>query len=223
MNTKIKNFVEVLFGDIPRTKKAIELKEEILANLNDRYEEAIAEGKGDNQAYTDAIASLGDVDAMLDELRLDKDLKRQIDHYKKRNAMITAISVIMYILGGAILIVSDEFGIDTFGLVGMLCLAAIATGLLIYSHMSVPYDVSVYLKSPETNVEDDWATRQYNNTQMGRLFSSLMSLYWTMVVVFYFIYSFTTMNWHISWLIWIIAPVLSKIIRIVFEMRYGNE
>lgn len=225
MNTKIKNFVEVLFGDIPKTKKAIELKEEILCNLNERYEEAIAEGKGDNQAYTDAIGSLGDVDSMLDELRLDKDLKTQIDHYKKRNATITAVSIMMYILGAAVLIGSNQFGLEEIGLVILLCLAAIATGLLVFCHMSVPYDVSVYLKSSESSIveEDDWTTRQYQHTQAGRLFSSLMSLYWTVVTVLYFFFSFTTGAWHLTWLIWIVAPVFSKIIRILFEMRYGHD
>ena len=45
MNTKIKNYVDVLFNDVPTTRKAQELKEEILADLNEHYASHIAEGK----------------------------------------------------------------------------------------------------------------------------------------------------------------------------------
>ena len=50
MNQKIKNYVDVLFDDIPNSRKAIELKEEILSNLNEHFEAHIAEGKSKNQA-----------------------------------------------------------------------------------------------------------------------------------------------------------------------------
>ena len=39
-----------------------ELKEEILSNLNEHFEEHISEGKGENQAYTEALGDLGDID-----------------------------------------------------------------------------------------------------------------------------------------------------------------
>ena len=45
MNRKIKNYVDVLFNDVPKTIKAAELKEEILADLNEHFEAHISEGK----------------------------------------------------------------------------------------------------------------------------------------------------------------------------------
>lgn len=45
MNSKIKNYVEVLFSDIPRSNKARELKEELLSNMSERFEDYIQEGK----------------------------------------------------------------------------------------------------------------------------------------------------------------------------------
>ena len=35
MNSKIKNYADGLFSDIPRSKKANELKEEILSNMSE--------------------------------------------------------------------------------------------------------------------------------------------------------------------------------------------
>ena len=68
MNSKIKNYVEVLFSDIPRSKKANELKEELLSNMSERFDDYIGDGKTENQAYSLVISSLGDIDEMLEDV-----------------------------------------------------------------------------------------------------------------------------------------------------------
>ena len=68
MNSKIKNYVDVLFNDIPMTRKAAELKEEILSTLNEHFEAHLAEGKSENQAYTEALSDMGDIDELLESL-----------------------------------------------------------------------------------------------------------------------------------------------------------
>ena len=65
MNGKIMKYVEVLFSDIPRSKKSNELKEEILSNMSDRFEDYIKDGKTENQAFSLVVSSLGDIDEML--------------------------------------------------------------------------------------------------------------------------------------------------------------
>ena len=78
MNSKIKNYVDVLFNDVPKTRKAVELKEEILADLNEHFEAHIAQGKSENQAYTEALADLGDIDELLSSLAPERELKPKI-------------------------------------------------------------------------------------------------------------------------------------------------
>ena len=68
MNNKIKNYIDVLFSDIPRSKKATELKAELLANMNDRYDDYIKEGKSENEAYSASVSNIGDIDALLSEV-----------------------------------------------------------------------------------------------------------------------------------------------------------
>ena len=88
MNTKIKNYVDVLFNDVSKTRKAQELKEEILADLNEHYASHIAEGKSENQAYTDALADLGDIDELLASLAPERELKPKIDAYRVKRLVI---------------------------------------------------------------------------------------------------------------------------------------
>ena len=44
MNKKLTNYVNGLFSDYPNTKKVQELKEEILSNLNEHFEDAVKNG-----------------------------------------------------------------------------------------------------------------------------------------------------------------------------------
>ena len=50
MNEHIQEYVRGLFEDAPRTKKAMELQEEIAANLNDKYNDLVAYGIAPNDA-----------------------------------------------------------------------------------------------------------------------------------------------------------------------------
>ena len=47
MSQKIDRYIQALFEDVPRTKKALELKEELLGNMRERYEDYLRDGKSD--------------------------------------------------------------------------------------------------------------------------------------------------------------------------------
>lgn len=214
MNTKIKNYVDVLFKDVPNTKKAKELKEEILSNLNDHFESHIAEGKSENQAYTDSLADLGDIDELLKDLEPEMDLKNKIDDFRKKRARNTAIAVMFYIFGVVMLIGFGAFGsffeeareevMGVIGLILMFVFAAIGTGLLIYTNMSAPQDVKDYLTK---NGEIPKAEPE-KNTRLG----SFMHLFWLIVLVVYLLVSFKTGAWYITWIIWIIGSAIKQAI-----------
>jgi len=216
MNSKIKNYVDVLFKGIPNTKKAQELKEEILSTLNDHFEAHIAEGKSENQAYTESLGDLGDIDELLRGLEPEKDLKEKIDAYRAKRAKFTSISVILYILSVVCVIVlgslSEVFGIgdeDKMGIIGvvlMFILIAIATGLMVYIHMSKPQDVSEYLVQNQGD-----KILNYNGSNKSlRTLAAVMKLYWVIVLAIYLLVSFSTNAWHITWLVWCIAAALKN-------------
>ncbi|MFR9189154.1 MAG: hypothetical protein ACLVL7_02035 [Anaerotruncus massiliensis (ex Togo et al. 2019)] len=45
MQDKLRAFIDTLFEDAPAGKKVVELKEEMLQNLNDKYSDLLSEGK----------------------------------------------------------------------------------------------------------------------------------------------------------------------------------
>lgn len=218
MNNKIKNYVDVLFSDTPKSRKTQELKMEFMSDLNEKYEAFIAEGMSENQAYSSTIAGVGDIDEMFQGLFPDTELKAQIEKYRMRKARNMAIAVGLYILGGTLLIGLGALGQNVnspiYGLLLLLVCAAVATGLIVYTVMSVPQDVEPYLASK--NESDDFDSEGKPRSQA---FKSVMGIYWTIVVFIYLGISMITGAWHLTWLIWIAAPAFENAIKLMYDSR----
>lgn len=226
MNNKIKNYVEVLFADVPRTKRAAELKEEIMSNLNDRFEDQIREGKSENEAYGAAVASMGDIDALLAEVTPSEDFKKEADYYRRRKAKFISVGVALYILGALALIAFAALGevfspqrVEFFGVIGLLALllfCAVATGLIIYGVASTPIEYKDF-------EEQNDRSRRENMTPKERKFKATLSIYWSVVTCIYLTVSFITFAWHTTWIIWPIAGILCGILKTINEMRDLND
>ncbi|MDD3430138.1 MAG: permease prefix domain 1-containing protein [Oscillospiraceae bacterium] len=221
MNKKIKNYVDVLFSDIPRTRRAAELKEELLGNMSERFEDCIAQGKSENEAYTETVAGLGDVDSLLAELQPQIELKKEADFYRIRRARVTAISVAMYILGAAILIGfawmtelnkgANEDSIMLLGVIILLVIVAVATGMIIYVNLIIPNELKPYLNMEE---EDD----SFGRTPIGHVFGLINSVMWLFITAVYLGISFYTMRWDITWVVWIIGAVMHGVLKVIYHL-----
>lgn len=135
---RLREHVDRLFVDAPPTRKAAELKEEILQNLTDKYNDLVAEGKSTEAAYHIAVASIGDVSQIVGELSgapaYTPEQERELKEYFSRKAKTTAIAVALYILSPVPIIMLQ----NTLGVLLLLALAAIATALLVYQSINKP-------------------------------------------------------------------------------------
>lgn len=219
MNNKIKNYIDVLFADVPRSRRAAELKEEMAANMSERFDDYIKEGKSENQAYSLTVSGMGDIDDLLREVMPDEDFRRQADYYRKRNARNTGIGVSLYILGAAIVVGSALFESDKIAIIGvfvLLLLAAVATGLIVYSHMSTPLEYKDY-------DNDDRRLKKEIASSNDKVMVAVKSIYWPAVTAIYLCVSFFTFRWDISWIIWPIAAIIFSIFKTVMMLRCDNE
>ena len=223
MNSKIKNYVDVLFKGIPNTKKAQELKEEILSSLNDHYEAHIAEGKSENQAYTDSLADLGDIDELLKSLEPERELKEKIDTYRTFRAKNTSLSICLFFCGivcvigfgafSALLVPEKVALFGTVGVIAMIFCFAAGVGLLVYTHMSMPQDVSQYIMT-----KNRFALAEYSGSNKNlRKLAAFMKLYWSIVLLVYLGVSFYTGRWGFTWIIWLIAVAVKNALYVFFE------
>jgi hypothetical protein len=218
MEANIRNYVETLFNNTPPSRKAVELKEEMIQNLNEKYNDLIAEGKTPEAAYNIAIAGIGDVSGLLKDLQREMVNPEVYAAARQKSAMMTAISIMLYILSVVPLIALASFipgdAAAIIGVVIMFVFIAAATGLLIYNGMTKPK----YLKTEDTMVEDfkQW---QSSNQEKKSLRSSVSSAVWALIVALYFLVSFVTGAWHLTWLIFILGAAVQSLINIVFTLK----
>ncbi len=212
MNNQINNYVNTLFYNIPKTKKAMDLKEEIISNMNDRYSDYISEGLSKAEAYKLTLANFGDFDEMLSEVMPTEDFMVKVDSYRKRNAINIAVAIMLYILSPVALFAANGFDVENMpnvimGVVALLVFVAIATGLLIYTDLSTPYEIKQFL-----NVDN---YKELKNISEGQ--KVLLSVFWCIVTIIYIYVSFITMAWHITWVIWVFASAINSILIYIFK------
>lgn len=68
MNRHIRMMIDEIFADMKMTADNLALRDELLANAQARYEDAVAGGRTENEAFIEVAASLGDVQALLEEM-----------------------------------------------------------------------------------------------------------------------------------------------------------
>ncbi|MHC1735396.1 MAG: permease prefix domain 1-containing protein [Erysipelotrichaceae bacterium] len=219
MIAKIRTYINRAFEDVPRTKKSMEMQEELISNLIEKFNDQLRLGKSEEEAYTSVIASIGDLSELTEGMRERHVLSGPTPQERKRSAMFVTIAVMLYILSPMVLIVfSQNFGAEITGLAGMFTLIAIATGLLVYNQASKPR----YLKEDETLVEEfkEWKSSRQKNKS---IYDALSSAFWLIIVAVYLYVSFTYMNWHYSWIIFIIGAAIQNIVKALLEMRGDHE
>lgn len=214
MIEKLREYIDDLFAEAPPTKKTVEMKEEILQNLTEKYNDLLSDGKSEVAAYNIAVAGIGDISELIEELKREHagrpagSNSRDMTEEKRIRAFRVSIAVALYILCIIPLLVFQ----NEIGLVFLAVMAAAATGILIYNDMTKPD----HMKSEETIAEEFKQWRESNSARKSAYKSASAAL-WSITLVVYFLISFATKQWHITWLIFPIAFAVNNILRVVMK------
>lgn len=124
MRQKLIDTIDAHFAGAPRTAQVQELHDEILQNTLDRYDEELAAGKTETEAFNAALAAVGDIDELL----------RPLCPVQKTFPAQRAVAIALYILCVIPVIVGDALGGigDTVGTCLMFVIAAAATTLIVW-------------------------------------------------------------------------------------------
>lgn len=220
MHDNLRKHLDTLFNQMPQTLRAQELKEEMLQNLTEKYNDLINEGKSPEEAYSIAVASIGDIGALFEFNNAYPPM--QDPKQKRKSALLTSIAVALYIL---CIIPPMIFGMTSnspeLGAVFMFLMIAIATALLIYNQATKPK----YVKADETIVEEfkEWQSTNNYKTPAQKTFRAFTGAYWCLVTAVYFVLSFFTSAWYVTWVIFIIAVAIHRIISICLSFKEGDR
>lgn len=209
MRKKLIQYVELLFAGAPNSE---EIKQEILQNTLDRFDDLISQGKQPEAAYRLAISGIGDISEILGSdpqqsatpvSAFKTAIHDEVDSIQKKK--IRAVAVAMYILCPIPLFVFTEFGQDTLGLCFTLLLVAAATALIIMTQQ----------KDPEKDNEKQPSV----STPQQELKDSVDKLVGAIGLALYLIISFTTQAWYITWLVFPIMGCVKGLCRAIMDLK----
>lgn len=162
----ILNYLESMFAQLPQTGEVLKAKKEMLAMMEDKYQELKDNGKSENEAVGTVISEFGNIEELTRELGIEdkstenntviepirkvsiKEGKEFIDEQRFLSVRI-AIAVVMCILSPVILLVLGGISEDqkwlminegfamTVGCIVMFLLVAPAVGLFIVYGMKL--------------------------------------------------------------------------------------
>ena len=217
MKDRIAQYVSEAFEGAPNTRSVQELRDEMISNLYDKYDDLVAKGTAEEDAYETVVSGIGDVSELVRSLSRDDvfDPAAQ-QEARKKTALVVSVCVGLYI---AALIAAVIFGsllpeLPNLSGLTFLTIVGVSTCILIYHFMSRPK----YKKADESMVEEfkEWKS---GKGKQNKLKGSVLSIFWTLTVAVYFIVSFQFGNWAYSWIIFLIAAAVSEIIRTVFTFK----
>lgn len=236
MEYSIKAYVDELFQNAPDTQRAYEMKMELVQNLTDKYNDLVASGKSPEDAYNITIYGIGDISELLEEMRREEpqpapDMPASdaagtsyytaMYYFRRRGAALLAVSVSLYILSVVPVILLGVISTSVSGMAGnylatlgvalMFLFVAVATGLIIWNSVTKPKRTD-----PPEIVIDLYNRKKKNSHPILR---AVESAFWLLVVAVYFLVSFTTQRWDLTWLIFIAAPAVSGILHAAAQGR----
>lgn len=135
MREQLVQYINLLFAE---TESAEEIREEIMQNSLDRYDDLIRMGSSPESAYQKTIAGIGNLEEILGSVRKEDAYPPQAPIQEQNfskipiSQVMRAIAVGLYIICLIPTIALDAVNLGSIGFMGTLLIVAAATMLMIY-------------------------------------------------------------------------------------------
>lgn len=210
MREQLIQYVELLFAGADSCE---DIKQEILQNTLDRYDDLISEGKVPEAAYRLAISGIGDISEILGTKPypvspIGRDTAKEGKDTPTKK-LLRAIAVGLYIISFLPLFILSEIGMETIGLCGTLCIVAIATVLIILGAKKEPAQSE--------------APASISDTPQQELRKSIHHLVWAIGLVSYFLVSFISHAWYITWVIFPLTGAVQGLVNAIMDLKEASR
>ena len=205
MKEQLEQYVNLLFAGADNCE---DMKQEILQNTLDRYDDLIAEGKVPEAAYRLAITGIGDISEILGTSAASAPVHpcapaaAEDDNKKK----LRASAIGLYILCPIPLFIASEIGIPTLGLCALLAVVAVATAMMVVSSKG---------ETPENTQEELTETQEQRK--------SIKTIINAVGLTVYFLLSFITGRWTITWLVFPITAAVWELAKAILDLKEAKK
>lgn len=194
-------------------RKSKNLSQEKLAEMLDVTRQTISKWEtGQSVPDLDKIPLICDIYGIsADELISGKaktTTAKDNENYKKNKAMAITISILLYFVAVAwIMVVIPVFNMDPIVSTAIfLIIVGIATCIIVYSSI-------INKKNKDTNSSDP-------KSKLLKQVNAIISL---VIIIIYFLISFITQAWYITWILFIVLGLLEEIVKLIFMLKGGNN
>lgn len=198
MEEKIREHVRALFDAYPADAKISELREEMISDLTEKYRDLVKRGFHEQEAYQKVTEGIGNVDELIHAVGAASSSAVRVSGEENwnigaavRNAMVPAV-VIVYLL------LSFLTGAWGYTWILFLMIPSFYCALELARHEYAPLPDNTGL-----DASDVYKRRL-------RLMKNLIE---SSILPFYFVISFLTDQWAITWIVFLIVPVLEGVYR----------
>ncbi|MFI3141103.1 MAG: hypothetical protein R3Y27_02210 [Clostridia bacterium] len=210
MDRKIKNYVDTLFIDVPKTKKSNKIKNDLIKDMMSHSKDHLSEGRTHAQAYSLTIASFADVDDIIEEaMTPDTDSDDSFEHiypknYKKRTRQIEFISIFLFVISPVIFIIS---ALNDLIIVGFFIVPVFAI---------IGCILSIYLGSLKMHYADNDFANLIKEAEKSIKFATIFVTF--IVGLLYCVVGMFTEIWHPTWIIFFSIPITKEIMHTLLEI-----
>lgn len=98
LDKKVKAYIDHLFSEVGETQQLFDLKEELFTNMKEKIADYAQRGIDEEQAFKEAVASMGDLSGLVDDMRkLGQDTAKQTV-YSTMTARISMVGIVAGVL-----------------------------------------------------------------------------------------------------------------------------
>lgn len=210
MREQLISYVNLLFAG---TTDTVEIKQEILQNTLDRYDDLVEQGKSPEAAYRLAISGIGDINEILGQGKPEPYVPQHTPETaedEKQGKLLKAVAIAFYI---ACPIPLFALG-DEIGLCLTLLLVAAATALIV---MSGKKESETVQTSPVA-----YSSSTQHSPETQKLIKTIGLVVMIICVALYLVISFLTGAWFITWILFPLFACIKGLIVACIDLKEAN-
>lgn len=198
MRDKLNDYIQLLFAGTTDTD---DIREEILQNTLDKYDDLVEQGKSPEAAYRLSISGIGDIGEILGDTPCREDGPGEPEAVSQpRDKLLRSVAIALYILCPVPLFLTGS----ELGLCGLLLMVAVATAIMAYVGRS-----KGAVAAPKEDAER-------GHTAVRKVARRIV---WLVALAVYIALSIISGAWYITWMIFAIAPCCTGLIDAILDLK----
>jgi hypothetical protein len=149
------------------------------------------------------------------------EINRARENYRPLKAIFLCAGITICLLALGIAGAIDEMryfrNIDDVEGLFFLVFVALGVCLIVYGAVRDNAFTDILKLNDSKTVGGNFVDSQKTAKRLTKTGQIVMSVFWPTVTCIYFIWSFVTMDWYITWIVWPLAPVFKMLIEAIFS------